>query len=127
MMGARDKANKREAIMSAMTVASKPGLGTMLKQAIVRHPLVAYFSLAFLGTWTFFLPLLLSQQGAKVLPYSLSDAAAFLFYFLATYTGPFLAAFVVTGLTSGREGVRRLASRIVQWRVGVKWYVLVLV
>jgi membrane protease YdiL (CAAX protease family) len=77
------------------------------------------------GTWAFFAPISLSQQGAKVLPYSLPDAAVFVLFFLATYTGPFLAAFLVTAATSGREGVRRLVGRILQWRVGVQWYLLV--
>jgi membrane protease YdiL (CAAX protease family) len=41
--------------------------------------------------------------------------------------GPFLAAFVMTGATEGREGVGRLLRRFVLWRVGLRWYLFVLV
>jgi membrane protease YdiL (CAAX protease family) len=41
--------------------------------------------------------------------------------------GPFLAAFVMTGATGGREGVGRLLRRFVLWRVGFRWYLFALV
>jgi membrane protease YdiL (CAAX protease family) len=96
-----------------------------LSNWIKRHSLVAYFVVAFAGTWIFFAPILLSQKGLGLLV--LPDAAAFVFFFLATYTGPFLSAFVVTGVIEGKAGVRQLLRRIVQWRVGVQWYLLVLI
>jgi membrane protease YdiL (CAAX protease family) len=37
-----------------------------------------------------------------------------------------VAAFVVTTLTGGRPAVGQLLRRLVQWRVGVGWYLLVL-
>jgi uncharacterized protein len=37
-----------------------------------------------------------------------------------------LAAFVMTGVTEGREGIRRLLRSIVLWRVGLRWYLFVL-
>jgi membrane protease YdiL (CAAX protease family) len=93
---------------------------------LARHPLAAYFALAFLGTWLFFAPIVLSRRGAGLLPFDLPDAAGLILFFLATYTGPLLAGFLVTGAAEGRPGVRRLARRIVQWRVGLGWYLLVL-
>src|SRR6478752_5930414 len=36
--------------------------------------------------------------------------------------GPHPSAFVVTAVTEGRDGVGRLLWRIVQWRVGLVWY-----
>ena len=42
---------------------------------------------------------------------------------LGTFTGPAVAAFVVTALMQGRSGVDRLIARILQWRVGLAWYV----
>jgi uncharacterized protein len=95
-----------------------------LRSWVKCHQLVAYFILAFTGTWIMIIPLLLSQRGLGVI--NLSDAGAFFFYFLATYTGPLLSAFVVTGLTVGKPGVRTLLKRITLWRVGVQWYALIL-
>lgn len=88
-----------------------------------RHPLVAYFSLAFAGTWIFILPLLLSR-GLQL--FSLPDAVGLGFFVLSTYTGPFLAGVLLSGLTGGRESVRRLFKRMAQVRVGLPWYLLVI-
>jgi len=92
---------------------------------VKRHPLVAYFVLAFAGTWIFFAPILLSQKGLGLI--SVPDTAAFVLFFLATYTGPFLAAFVLTGMIDGKVGMRQLLRRIAQWRVGIRWYLIVLI
>jgi membrane protease YdiL (CAAX protease family) len=92
-----------------------------------QRPLLAYFVLAFAGTWLFFAPITLSQRGLGLLPVALPDAAAFLLYFLATYTGPFFAALLVTRLVDGKEGVKRLLRRIVQWRVGIQWYLILFI
>src|SRR5918995_6841170 len=41
---------------------------------------------------------------------------------VSIFMGPFLAAFVMTGVTEGRAGVRRFLRRFVLWRVGLGWY-----
>ncbi|HSK83814.1 MAG TPA: CPBP family intramembrane glutamic endopeptidase [Rubrobacter sp.] len=38
-----------------------------------------------------------------------------------------MAAFIVTGATEGGAGIGRLLRRIVRWRVGLRWYLFVLV
>jgi membrane protease YdiL (CAAX protease family) len=45
---------------------------------------------------------------------------------VSVFMGPFLAAFVMTGATEGREGVHRLLRRFVLWRVGLRWYLFAL-
>jgi membrane protease YdiL (CAAX protease family) len=89
-----------------------------------RQSLAAYFLLAFVGTWVTIVPLLLSQRGFGLLV--LPDPVLLLVFFLATYTGPFAAALVVTRVTTGKAGLRQLLRSIVQWRVGLQWYLLVL-
>ena len=103
------------------TATTAPGMSAWVK----RHPLVAYFVLAFAGTWLCFAPILLSQRGLGLI--TLPDASAFVLFFLATYTGPLLSAFVLTGVIDGKAAVRQLLGRIVQWRVGVRWYLLVII
>ena len=41
-------------------------------------------------------------------------------------TGPALAALIVTAIISGWSGVKALLLRLVQWRVGLRWYVVAL-
>jgi membrane protease YdiL (CAAX protease family) len=86
--------------------------------------LLAYFLLAYLGTWLVFAPMLLSQDGLGLLPYHLPEPLIFLLFFGSTFTGPALAALLVTHQESGKEGVRQLLRRVVRWRVGVQWYLI---
>jgi membrane protease YdiL (CAAX protease family) len=78
-------------------------------------PLVAFFALAYALSW-----LILVPAGLGLLPDS-ADILAWLAPF-----GPAVAAFVVTALTGGRPAVGQLLRRMVQWRVGVHWYLLIL-
>jgi membrane protease YdiL (CAAX protease family) len=50
------------------------------------------------------------------------DIGFLLLFILSLYLGPFLGGLIVTGASEGRAGVRRLLKRIVQWQVGVRWY-----
>jgi membrane protease YdiL (CAAX protease family) len=70
-----------------------------------------------------FLPVLLARNGVGLLPFTLPVDS---FQTLGAFTGPTLAAFIVTAATSGAAGLRQLLRRIGQWRVGVGWYLLAL-
>ena len=91
---------------------------------IDRHPLAAYFALAFAGAWLAVLPLVLARTGLVPLPLTLP---ALPFMILGALAGPGLAALLVTAATGGRAGVAALLRRCVQWRVGLRWYALILV
>jgi hypothetical protein len=85
----------------------QPASTSLLRQTIIRHPLVVYFALAFVGMWGVQLPWLLSQDALGLLPYTLPMLPALLFFFLSVWAGPALAAFVVTATESGS---RQLAT-----------------
>lgn len=91
--------------------------------AVQAHPLVSYFLLAFAGTWLVFGPAVFSR-GFGLFP--LPDAVMFGLFILSTYTGPLAAALAVTRVVDGKAGVGALLRRIVRFRVGAGWYVLVL-
>lgn len=86
------------------------------------HPIIAYFMLAFAGTWLVISPLVMDAFGLI----KLSDPAWMLFYLLASLTGPNLAAFWVTGVIEGKAGMGRLFRRMFQVRAGLQWYAVVL-
>jgi membrane protease YdiL (CAAX protease family) len=46
---------------------------------------------------------------------------------VGVFLGPTLSAFIMTGTTEGRAGIRRLLRRFVLWRVGLRWYLFVLI
>ena len=84
---------------------------------LARHPLVFYFLFAYAFAWLVWVPLALSQDGAGLLSFH-SPIGASASVVIASFVGPFLSAFIMTGVTEGREGVGRLLRRCVLWRVG---------
>jgi membrane protease YdiL (CAAX protease family) len=117
--------------VSTITTPSQPAVSSSLRRLIAGHPLLAFFTLAFAGEWIVMLPLILAQNGMGVLPYTLPAVGPYplSYYFaaVAALFGPTLASFTVTAVTTGPAGVRQLLRRYVLWRVGLRWYLLVLV
>jgi uncharacterized protein len=116
---------ERKYNMSTITT-SQPATSLPLRRLISAHPLVAYFVIAFAGTWAFLLPFALSRNvnGLGLLPFTLPDIAFILAFVLGTLAGPALASLAVTAVTSGRAGVGQLLRRCVRWRVGIGWYLI---
>lgn len=95
-----------------------------MKSYVVRHPITAFFVLAFAGSWLLLSPIVLSQNGLGLFTFTVPFGVFALLFILATYMGPTLAAFVVTGTLEGKAGIKVLLRRYVQWRVGLRWYLL---
>ena len=113
--------------MATFTRTTPTPADSPIKRLIASRPLTAYFVLAFGLMWLFALPLAASRnQGSGLLPYDLTETAGNVLYLLATFSGPTVAALIVTGMTESRAGITRLLKRIVQWRVASKWYVVAL-
>jgi membrane protease YdiL (CAAX protease family) len=93
---------------------SLPGVGT-LATLIRRHPLVAFFTLAYGLSWVMLLVL-----------YGLFRLPAALVILLQTL-GPTLAAVVTLSALEGAAGRRRLLGRIRMWRVARRWYLFAMV
>src|SRR5438270_9137292 len=106
---------------TVQSVTSSP-----LKRLISRHPLLAYFVIAFVGSWVSLLPIALSRgvNALGLLPYTLPDSVFYIAGILFTFAGPALASLVVTAIITGRAGVGQLLRRCVQWRVGIQWYLI---
>jgi uncharacterized protein len=80
-----------------------------LSSVVKRHPLIAFFVLSYALSWW---PWVL--YAFDLLP---QPIAGF---------GPFLAAVLVLTITSGKSSIVRLLRRMVQWRVGLRWYAVAL-
>jgi membrane protease YdiL (CAAX protease family) len=98
------------------TTTATPSRATVITRATSIFPLVAFFVLAYALSW-----LILVPAAFGLLPNSAGILA-----WLAPF-GPAVAAFVVTALTGGRPAVGQLLRRMGQWRVGIHWYLLILV
>jgi uncharacterized protein len=103
---------------SSQPVSARQGL-------LARHPLVSYFLIAFAFSWTLLFSVLLSKDGLGLLPHGVSPALASVIV-PASLFGPSVVALVITAATEGRAGLGRWLRLIVRWRVGLRWYLFVL-
>ena len=91
-----------------------------------RHPLLAFFIIAFAITWGFgalfflFSGQLISAFGEPDLGKPFYRA----WFHLAVYGAP-AAAFIVIAVTHGMAGIRAYLRRLLHWRAGILWYLLV--
>lgn len=84
---------------------------------MIRRPVLAFLLLAFSITWGldalgYLVPLPLPLQ---VVTFEVAGA------------GPSLAGLIVVVVVSGRQGVRALIARMLRWRTGWRWWLLVVV
>ena len=83
-----------------------------------RHPLVTFFMLAYALTWIpVALVLVATQLGVLPANSPVVSITSRLISF-----GPAIAAVIATAAVSGLAGVGQLLRRLVQWRVGVQYY-----
>src|SRR5918995_4115769 len=113
--------------MSTITNNEQPPGPSTLERAVARRPVATFLVMVYAITWIVFLPAVLHGRGLLALPVDLSEGLAFnAVVSIATILGVALPAFLVTAATSGSDGVRDLLSRCLRWRVGVHWYLIVL-
>lgn len=110
--------------MSMLTLNAKAPLAESVRRVLANHPLVAYFVLAFVGTWLLIAPMVLGQDGLGLLPYQVPFALYAMLFIASSFTGPTLAAVAVTAALSGQEGVKHFFRRYGQWRLGWPWVLL---
>lgn len=112
--------------MSAIATSARSTRTWSLKQWIGQHPLAAYFTIAFAAVWLALLAPVLARNGLGVLPFTVPDVAFVLLFIGGTLLGPTAGAFIVTAVTDGKQGVRLLLRRYIQWRISIQWYALAL-
>lgn len=102
--------------MASATVSEGLSRGRTPAGDLLRaHPVLAFFVLAYLLSWAYWL---------VVLGFMGHDTLA---WFVPGAFGPPVAALLVTTLVGGRDGTRAFLRRWTRWRVGARWYVLALV
>lgn len=86
---------------------------------IRQKPVLAYFIFTFILSWSgiiivsFFMGMpTTSKQFAETGPMAL----------IPLLLGPTIVSLFMTGLISGRQGLRDLKNRLLKWKVNIKWY-----
>jgi membrane protease YdiL (CAAX protease family) len=85
-----------------------------------RYSLVAFLLLAFVIAWGFWISAALASKGLLPFPFPVTLAGV-----LGAW-GPGLAGTIITAVKDGRDGLRMLFKRLSVWRVGIQWYLFVL-
>lgn len=83
-----------------------------------RWPLVSFFVLAFVVTWLLQAPLLI----LRIPVFSPATHAPTPYLLPSIAIGVTGSAFLMTAITQGKAGVRRMVRRIGWWRVGPWWF-----
>lgn len=89
-------------------------MGSSLVAWAKRHPVAAYFLLACAITSVLALPLV--SDGLRLTHWRIPAG-----WHALGALGPITAAVIMTAVVGGREGLSRLAARMVRWRVGWWW------
>lgn len=93
-----------------------------MARIIKRYPVATYFVLAYGIAWGVIL-VAAGSKGFRADRFQLPDI---MLMFLAMLIGPSLASIALTAVVDGKNGLRSLFSQMGHWRVGVRWYVVVL-
>ncbi|MBP8047097.1 MAG: hypothetical protein KAY64_00005, partial [Anaerolineales bacterium] len=101
------------------TISNEKGFSVFIKN----HPLVSYFILAYGVMWFFISPMVIDALELAAVPEALSFAS----FVLSSLLGPTVAAFWVTGVLEGKDGMRRLFRRMFQFRAGLQWYAVIFI
>ncbi len=95
-----------------------------LRAFVGAHALLAFYVLTFAVSWGAMLVVIggpaaipaTRQQVERLMPSAV----------LALLAGPSVVGLLLTALTSGRDGLRVFAARLLRWRVGARWYAVAL-
>jgi uncharacterized protein len=122
IMPLRKKKERRFPVELSNTLGQATAPSKSLPQLMRRHPLASYFVLAYGLAWLGWLPFVLSQSGLGLLPFNLSAFSIVPGMLL----GPAFSGFLMTAVVGGKVGIQRFLKRFIDWRVGLQWYLFVL-
>jgi membrane protease YdiL (CAAX protease family) len=84
-----------------------------MAQRLRRHPFLTFVVLVYLFTWVVWIP-----RAFADVPFLIGRAWTW---------SPAIAVLVAAAILGGRSAIRELGSRLVRWRVGWQWYVVLIV
>lgn len=87
-----------------------------MKDFAHRHPVLAFFALAYLGSWLGWSPWWLSESGIGILPLRLPFEGIALVNQVGLFAGPFTAALIMTRVLEGPKSPRAFLARAFSFR-----------
>jgi membrane protease YdiL (CAAX protease family) len=95
------------------------GMATTVTAFVRQHPVLAYYALTFAVSWGGVF-LVVGPGGLPATPEQRMPIG------LTMLAGPSVAGLLLTGFVDARAGYRALRSRLLKWRVGVRWFAVAL-
>ena len=94
---------------------------------LARRPILSFFVLAYMISWVIWTPLVVYYYRSPF-PVSLAETPVSLIIlaFLGFF-GPTFSALIMAGFEGGSNGIKKLLSGWRLWRVGIRWYLAILV
>jgi hypothetical protein len=89
-----------------------------------KHPVLTYYALTFVISWGGVLLVIGGPEGITRRNEQFLTLLPVLI--LTLLAGPSLSGILLTGVFSGRAGLREYRSRLLRWQVGGRWYALAL-
>jgi membrane protease YdiL (CAAX protease family) len=105
--------------MNRRLVSKKEDLMMKISAFTKQHSLLIYLALTFVISWGGIL-LVVGRGGFAV--NGEQSERLFTWMYLAMLAGPSIAGIVLTRVVYGRAGLRELASGLLRWQVGARWY-----
>ena len=96
-----------------MSIKALQNCHKKIQKAVVNHPLITYVVLAYLISWSWWVPMAVGGQSA--------DHGIGWPTHIPGLLGPTIAAVLVTLIVSGKKGINKLWQRICKWNVGWYW------
>ena len=94
---------------------------------LTRNPLISFFVLAYLISWSIWTPLVIYYYRSPFpVSFEKTPIGLILLAFLGFF-GPTFAGLILAGLEGGRAGIGRLLSGWKIWRVGIPWLLAILI
>jgi membrane protease YdiL (CAAX protease family) len=92
---------------------------------IIRRPLLAFFVLSYAFLWGFLVLMIILLGMLRLRPDAMPAWVMPIIVILGSWM-PNLAAVTVTGVLTGREGIRQLLGKFFATRIAVRWYFIAL-
>ena len=96
---------------------------TAIEAFVTRRAVRIYFALAFAVSWAGVLFVVGPGGIPTTVEHLMTIGPAM---YVAMLAGPSVAGLLMTGLVSGRAGLREVLARLLTWRVGGRWYAVAL-
>jgi len=94
---------------------------------LTKKPLLSFFVLTYVISWAIWTPIVIYYYH-NPFPISFTGTPIHLIFLaLLGFFGPTFSALIMAGLEEGGSGIKRLLSGWKLWRVGIKWYLAILV